>query len=196
MAPHFRRTSVRRGRGTPAMTAASCSTRCAQRYPICWPPAAPFCWCNPSSPYRVRLSRRWPAPDWTLKSLPTSGFLSGRCCRIAGAVAGGHGTSRARPPRRRTVGHTSGQAMSDNESARCAGVRIGAGDGAGAGTDRAARRQQWWNPTGSWSRSVPAAAARTIRCATPATGAGGAAVRSGPMSPTSRRAEDLRNSRG
>ncbi len=58
----------------------------------------------------------------------------------ARAVAGGHGTSRARPPRRRTVGHHERTSHERQRIPRCAGGRIGAGDGAGAGTDRAARR--------------------------------------------------------
>ena len=67
------------GRGMPDTTGVLSLTRCARRRRSSLLVAARCCLCNPSSPDRGRRSRRWPAPGWMLKLLPTNGSRSDPC---------------------------------------------------------------------------------------------------------------------
>ena len=71
--------SDRGAHGTPATTGDWCSIRSARPSPTCWPTAPGCCLYSPNSPSHGAPLPRSPAPDWTPKSLPASGFRSGRC---------------------------------------------------------------------------------------------------------------------
>ena len=112
--------------------------------------------------------------------LPVDSVRSG--AGVAGCLAGGHRQAGAGSARRRACGDQGGKTMTDNAGPHGAHRPFGAGDGAGSGAYRDCPTAMSWNPTGSWSRSAPAAAARTIRCAIPATGAVHATTRSAQRS--------------
>ena len=88
----------------------------------------------------------------------------------ASAVAGSHRPDQARMPDRGAGRDPGGQAVTDGSGSGDS-ERAGADTWAGVASRRPAATSS--NPTASWSPSARAGAARTIRCATPATGAVG-----------------------
>ncbi len=98
----------------------------------------------------------------------------GPVLRARAQLAGERRQAARRPARGGARRDPGAEAVSANRTRTVRIVPNGPDDGARGRSVSKCRTGTWSNPTGSWSRSVPAGAARTIRCATPATAAAAA----------------------